>query len=222
MKDFTVSVNAARVLLVLENGGKRAAFAIRDAVNRTGRTVQVEVREKVEHEFTTRSPFLARQVKFISAKLSTGVIEARVGIGIGQRLSGAPLLLPGFEEGATREPRKGALVAVPVEARPSKPQVIPEALWIQRLQLRFPRSRRQTPGAVAVRRGLQRTFQVPGLGILQRVGTGVTRLLYAFMRPFKLDRRLEFYKTAQRVVRRDYAANLRREIMRTFRHQLTR
>lgn len=220
-----VKVNATRPLEMLHNGAKGAAFAIMKALNETGEEIQRVERGRVFSEFQVRNPtFIISQIKFLRATIGRG-LEARVGIGIGKPPQGPPLILPKFELGGTREPAKGKSVAVPIEARGSKPQSIPAALWIQRLQLRrvrAPGSKRRKAGkGVVMRRGLQGTFTVPGL-ILQRVGRGAVRVLYALSRPFRLRPRLRFHETAGVVVSRDFAANLRRAIGQEFAHRLKR
>lgn len=227
MIQVDVSVNAAVPLLALRNGATRMAFAIVRAINQTAETTQIAVRGQVFREFTVRKPaFIVSQVKMFRASVASR-FEARVGIGIGKGLSGSPLLLPGFEEGAVRRPVKGRRVAVPAEARPSKTQSIPEQLYIQRLQLRpitrgRGRRRRAVSGGDVVRKGLQRTYQIPKLGIFQRIAARTTRLLYPFVAPFRLDRRLRFYITARGVIDRDFGGNLRREVLATFRRTVGR
>lgn len=225
---YDVKVDAARPLLMLREGVVKMPRAIERSINETALEVQREVRGHVFNEFTIRKDFLLKQVKLTPrASASAGRLEARVGIGIGEPVKGSPLLLPKFETGGTRQPVKGKRVAVPTAARPSKSQLIPESLWIQKLQLRRLRAvsrRRRASMNVrkSVRRGLQRTYEIPGLGIAQRVAKGVTRLLYAYVPPFRLQKRLRFYDTARRVVDRVFAPTLRRQVLASFARNLGR
>lgn len=224
---FEVNLDAARAIERIGRGHKLPFLAVR-AINDTGRAVQAAERDRIRQAFTVRTPFVERQVKFFAASFNSttgaGRWEARVGIGIGKPPSGSPLLLPRFETGGTRGGVKGGGVAIPVVggARPSKAASVPEALFIQRLQLRRTtrgRPRKNAKPARAgtpVRVGLLGTYQLPGIGIFQRTVGKVARLLYAFKPTVRLPARLEFYRTARRVIEANFARNLQRQVNDTF------
>ncbi len=223
-----VDLNATRALLRLDKGYKRMLFASILAVNDTGRQVQAAERDQLTRAFTVRKrDFMMKQVKLFRAGFDIPNVgnrwEARVGIGIGRALAGSPLLLPQFETGGSRKGVKGGGVAIPVAggARPSQTQSVPEQLFVRRLQLRRPaagRSRKRKAGARGrpVRQGLLGTFQVPGVGILQRTVGKATRLLYAFKPTVRLPARLEFYRTAKRVIQTNFARNVQKYVNESF------
>lgn len=222
-----VDLDAARAIERIGRGHKLPFIAVR-AINDTGKAVQAAVREQLPRAFTVRKPgFLSRQVKYFGASFSSatgnGRWEARVGVGIGKELAGSPLLLPRFEAGATRSGAKGGGVAVPVVggARPGQTQPVAEQLFIRRLQLRRPaagRSRKRKAGGRGrpIREGLLGTFQIPGVGILQRTSAKVARLLYAFKPTVRLPARLGFYRTAKRVIQADFARNVQKYVNEAF------
>lgn len=226
----SVNLDATKALLRLDNGYKRMVFATIGAINKTALAVQRAEKEHVRAVFTIRKPFIPEQVKYFAARFSTDPKretrwEARVGIGIGARLTGSPLLLPRFEQGGVRGGVKGGGVAIPVVggARPSQQQLIPEQLFIKRLQLRRPARGRRRKGAVApkgraVRQGLLNTYQVPGVGIFQRKGPGVAegRLIYSFKPAVRLPKVLRFYNVARRVISSTFAREVQKEVNAAF------
>ena len=224
-----VNLDATKALLRLDKGYKRMVFSTIAAVNETARQVQAAERDQLTRAFTVRKrDFLMKQVKLFRAGFDIPNIgnrwEARVGIGIGKAPTGSPLLLPAFETGAVRGGVKGGGTAIPVAggARPSPTQSVPEALWIQRLQLRRTtrgRPRKNAKPAKAgtpVRVGLLGTYQLPGVGIFQRTVGKVARLLYAFKPTRRLPATLEFYRTAKRVVEQNFARNVQRQVNDSF------
>jgi hypothetical protein len=226
---FTVDTRATEVLLRLDKGYKRMLFTTVHAINDTAKQVQQAEQQQVRRVFTVRKPgFLERQVKYFGASFnaSTGVgkWEARVGVGIGRQLSGSPLLLPRFEHGGIRGGVKGGGVAVPVVggARPGKAALVPDSLFIQRLQLRRttrgrPRKNaRPAKAGTIVRKGLLGTFQIPNVGILQRLGTGIATVLYAFKPTVRIPPTLQFYRTAERVLESNFARNVQARINEAF------
>ena len=220
---FSVDLDAAKAIERIGRGHKLPFLAVR-AINDTGKDVQRVVQDSLPQRFTVRKgEFIRRQVKFFGASFNSatgvGKWEARVGIGIGKALGGSPLLLPRFETGGTRGGVKGGGVAVPLVggARPAQAASVPEALFIQRLQLRRPARGRPRKNAKpragqAVRVGLLGTYQVPGVGIFQRTVGRVARLLYAFKPTVRLPARLEFYRTAKRVIDTNFARNVQKQV----------
>jgi hypothetical protein len=227
-----VSVNLAGADKALARIGRghKLPFLIVTAINKTGEAVQKAEKEHVRAVLTIRKPFIPEQVKLFRARFSTDPKresrwEARVGIGIGARLTGSPLLLPRFETGGVRGGTKGGGVAIPVVggARPSQEQLIPDPLFIKRLQLRrIPRGRRRKGAAPskgkAVRQGLLDTYMVPGVGIFQRKGQGfaASRLLYSFKPTVRLPKVLRFYAVARRVIKDVFAREVQRQVNDSF------
>ena len=226
---FEVNLDATKALLRLDKGYKRMLYTAVAAVNDTARAVQAAERDQLTRAFTVRKrEFLMKQVKLFRAGFDIPNVgnrwEARVGIGIGKPVGGSPLLLPAFETGAVRGGAKGGGVAIPVVggARPAQAASVPEALFIQRLQLRRTtrgRPRKNAKPAKAgtpVRKGLLGTYQLPGVGIFQRTVGKVARLLYAFKPTRRLPARLAFYRTAKCVVEQQFARNVQKYVNEAF------
>lgn len=230
--DVQVDVRAAEVLLKLRNGSKRMAYAVSKAMNDTAVDAQQAIYGQVRERFQIRKPGFffagvraAGRVKFASP--TQGRAEARITIGGTDRV-----LLPGFEAGAERKPfTPGAKeVAVPVLGRPARPSIagpVPPAYTFRGLRLKLARrgARRRSRAAVKpsigtkVFEGLQRTYEIAGVGVFQRIGKALrdTRLIWSFVAPFRLDRRLRAGDTAEGVIRRRFPLHLAKQIDETIR-----
>lgn len=217
MIEISVDVRAAEVLLGLRNGSKRMVYAVANAGRTAALAVQKDVRSAVASEFTLRSKgaFILRQAAIIRfPRPAEGLVEASVRVG-----QKPGLLLSNYEAGFLRESRRGRKVAVPEAARPGKAEDVTPSLFIKSLALRKVRGRgrrrKGTTGPAPIK-GLQRTYVTPA-GIFQRTGRGVSRLLYAFAKPFRVSPRLRFIETAKRAVARVWRPALEREIDATLR-----
>lgn len=227
MTTFTVDVRAAAVLGGLRNSEKRIGYAVVNAINDTAKLIQKEERRRVGRQFTVRkTDFVMRQAAVIKpfASVAEKRFEARIAVGQKPRL-----LLSQFEAGGERRPfTPGAQsVAVPITgtARPNRQSSVPAQLHVKALKLRrIARvgGRRRKKGERAPIEGLQGTYVVPSVGIFQRLGRQRSRILYAFKRGLRLDRRLGFVTTAEAVARRSFGFALGRQIADTIRRNFGR
>ena len=250
MPVFEVSIDASRPLALLRNGGKRMAFAVVNALNDTAKAIQTGEREHVSATFRVRKPeFLLRQAAVIKAaeggsgfaSVGAGRFEARISVGEKPRL-----FLSGFETGDERRPFKGKNVAVPLTGGPARPgfgSSVQEAFTFRNLNLRRTTARgqqkRKSKTTVRLRshitatgklqwKGAQRTFlltqtrQAPKGGVFQRVGPGRDdiRMVYSFKSPFRLDRRLRFLETGQRIADQVFQRNLLLQVEKTLAYSL--
>lgn len=219
---FYVSVDAARPLAVLRNGGKRVRFAVVNAINFTAKEIQKAQRRDLGRTFTLRkNEFVQRQIAVIKpfASAPQNRLEARISVGQRPRL-----LLPGYETGEPRPGFKGRRAAVPVigsPARPTKSSPVPHSLRVGQLKLRRARPGRRGAAGGGVFRGLQRTF-VTDTAVRQRVGSGArsTRTLYVFASGQRLGRVLNWVRRARTVADRVYRPKLELEVRKTFEFQL--
>lgn len=114
------------------------------------------------------------------------------------------VLLGLFEQGGTKQPVKGASVAVPITgeaARPAFRDPVTPALQFAALHLRKRRGGNEREGA-------QRTFLIPGVGLFQRTARRATELIYAFLRAPRIKPRLGFVEIAQRTFAREWPARI--------------
>jgi len=216
----TVDIDVAKPLLLLRNGQKRLAYALVNSLNKTAKDVQAAEQAKVFRTFTVRKrEFIKREAAIVSfASVAKTRYEASIRVGQKPRL-----LLSRYEKGGQRSGFVGKNVAVPAlgGARPSRSSPIPESLLVQRLRLRRQRpskSRRRTEvaGGRQPFKGLQRTYQISGVGIIQRTGPSSTRILYPFVPHVRLAPELGFIVTGTAVARRSFQRHLRAEVRQAF------
>ena len=204
-------IDSAPLVLRLQNGQRRLAYAVVNAINNTAKRIQATERRHVEQEFTVRKKeFISRQAAVIKpfANVMQGRPYAEIGVGQKPRL-----LLSAFERGAERKPftANARRVAEPVVGGPARPQfaaqVTPE-LRVGRLRFDRTKTGRRRAGVTRTK-----TYLVPEIGIFQRTGPKTTRLVYAFTRGKKLAPRLRFVETAERESDRWFREEMEREVL---------
>lgn len=165
--------------------------------------------------------------------IASGRMYQEIYVGQARPSGKSQLLLSEFEAGGTREPfAPGAKkVAVPVRggpARPSAQSSVPQPYTFAGLKLKKYRFDKRVRGSRGRKdlsfkqfgsatskagraqqsgvyfKGLQRTYEVPDVGVFQRFASGDegSRLIWGFIPPFPIDKRLEFVRTAEAVAAR--------------------
>ncbi len=206
-----LQIEAAPLVLRLQNGQRRLAYAVVNAINNTAKRIQAVERQHIEQEFTVRKKdFVLRQAAVIKPFASVMQGHPYAEIGVGQK---PRLLLSAFERGGERKPfTPGARrVAEPVVGGPARPRfaqpVVPE---LRAGKLRFDLTKAGRRRASAVR---TKTYLVPEVGIFQRTGPTTTRLVYAFTRGKKLEPRLRFVETAEKEADRWFREEMEKEVL---------
>ena len=185
-----LQIDSAPLVLRLENGQRRLAYAVVNAINNTAKRIQAVERRRVEEEFTVRKKdFIQRQAAVIKpfANVKQGRPYAEIGVGQKPRL-----LLSAFERGAERKPfTQGARrVAEPVVGGPARPQFLAQITpELRASRLRFDRTKTGRRRAGVTR---TKTYLVPEVGIYQRISPTATRLVYFFSKGKKIKPRLHF------------------------------
>jgi hypothetical protein len=206
-----LQIDSTALVLRLQNGERRLAYAVVNAINNTAKRIQDAERRRVEQVFTVRKKdFMRREAAVI--KPFANVREARpyAEIAVGQK---PRLLLSAFERGFEREPfTPGAQrVAEPVIGGPARPEfgdpVTPE---LRMGKLRFDRTKRgrRRAGVTSTK-----TYLIPQVGIFQRVSKEATRIVYFFSRGKKVKPRLEFVITAEKEGKKWFAEEMEREVL---------
>jgi len=247
-----VDIKAASAVLRLRKGPKKLVYTMVNAINDTAKDVQKAVQGRIKNVFTVRKPeFIASQVKVFGAKFDAAGQSSRWQARVFMAAETQRLLLPKFEEGGERKPfTPGAKhIAAPFPGGPARPtpeSTIPQAFTFQGLQFKQivggRKVRRRRRGRTVDEsifgefgrlrkdlgkgqwRGQQRTYLIPGKGVFQRTGKGkgATRLVWGFLKPFRLDRRLGFYFTATKALRGSFEANVKRWVDDAFAHEAAR
>jgi len=169
-------------------------FAVSKAVN----AVTYEARDALERHttkaFTIRRPWAAQGYRVIASKKSQTPITATL------YLDETRDFLSKFQAGGQKVSRTGAKLAVPVEARRGKRDLVPSRLLIRNLKLR----KHTTKDGKIQLKGEQRTFVIKGKAntlIAQRTGkSGTYTVLYVFKRSVPIPASLKFFETAERAI----------------------
>ena len=204
-------IDSAQLVLRLQNGQRRLAYAVVNAINNTAKRIQETERRRVEEEFTVRKKeFIRRQAAIIKPFASVRQGRAHAEIAVGQK---PRLLLSAFERGAERKPftPSARSVAEPVVGGPARPRfaqpVTPE-LRVRKLRFDRTKAGRRRAGVTRTK-----TYLVPKLGIFQRIGKEATRAVYLFTRGKKLAPRLHFVETAEKEANKWFREEMEREVV---------
>ncbi len=190
---------------------KRLAFSTAQALNETAKEIQTAERVNLDRKFTVRKAgFLYRLIKITAfASPRRGRAFAEVAIDPTKKR----VLLGLFEKGGEKEPAKGKSVAVPLTGGPARPsfgQPVQEEFTFRKLRFR----RHRTKTGKVQWKGEHRTFIIPSLGVLQRVGgkakSSAAKLIYAFQRRPHLKALLDFTEIAVRTFNREWEEQFRR------------
>lgn len=181
---------------------QKAPQALANGINKTAEELQRVQRESQRRAFTVRRPqFVDRAVKIkpFARRNSLFAIVMIDPPGGQDRAS----ILTQHEQGGQKHARSGSRVAVPIEARRNKSDIVQKGQRIRALNLH------KEGGRII---GARRTFMVkgPNPAVLQRVGKGKrskVRVLYSLERSVPLRPRLHFKQNAERVVRQSFARN---------------
>jgi hypothetical protein len=204
-------IDSAQLVLRLQNGQRRLAYAVVNAINNTAKRIQNAERLRVEEEFTVRKKeFIRRQAAIIKPFASVRQARAFAEIAVGQK---PRLLLSAFERGTERKPFTPAAqrVAEPVVGGPARPRfsqpVTPE---LRIGKLRFDRTKTGRRRAAVTR---TKTYLVPKVGVFQRIAKVTTRAVYLFTKGKKLAPRLHFVETAEKEANKWFREEMEREVV---------
>lgn len=213
---INVKIDTRALKARTQREAKRLAFSTAQALNETAKEIQTAERVNLDRKFTVRKAgFLYRLIKITAfASPRKGRPFAEVAIDPTKKR----VLLGLFEKGGEKEPAKGKSVAVPLTGSPARPsfkQPVQEEFTFRKLRFR----RHRTKTGQVQWKGEQRTFIIPGLGVLQRVGgkakSSVARLIYAFQRRPHLKALLDFTEIAVSTFNREWQKQFRKVYNRT-------
>lgn len=206
-----VKVDSMPLIRRLKHHETRLAIAAVNAINKTAKHIQREMREVVEDKFTIRRPdFMRRMAAVIKPFASVKAVRPYAVIAVGEK---PRLLLSKFERGAERRPATpGAhVLAVPVIGGPARPtfaEQVPQELQMKRL--RFDRSKTGKVRAGAARTG---TFLIPERGIFQRLSGQAPQVVYSFVRTMRIPKMLGWRTRAQALAKRWFPEYFEREVI---------
>jgi hypothetical protein len=205
--DLKINIDTRELEAKTLREAKRLAYGTVQGLNKTATQVQTAERVNLDRKFQIRKAgFLYRLVKVAFASVLKDKAVAEVYIdNTKQRV-----LLGLFEDGGVRDPAVGQNVAVPITgeaARPSFAQLVQDQFTFTRMRLK---ARAPKKGTQTIYEGKSGTFLIPGIGVfLRAAGAKATELIYSFRKPMRLDKRLGFTDTAQKVFSENFEKNFR-------------
>ncbi|HEX6925661.1 MAG TPA: hypothetical protein VF167_09525 [Longimicrobiaceae bacterium] len=188
MTEFRIDVEADPVIDGLQAFRRQQPFAMSLALNNTTKDAQAAIQHGYEQRFTLRQP---QFVKLEGAKITRFSTKSRLETEL--RVTERAGFLTKFETGEPKVPREGRAIAIPVQARRTKRDIIPKS---QRPPALYASKRAQS-GRIFSRRGL----------LLQKLGRGARatlRVLYVWKSRARTPAILHFVDTAHQAADRHW------------------
>jgi len=152
-----VKVDASNLLLRMQKGQKKLAFAVEHAINKTLLRAQTAVYAHEKKEFIIRNPAFFFGTpgrlggvggRLLKSSVAKGRAYGEISVGASSISSQRRLLLSGFEEGGPRKPATpGAKTsAAPILGRPARPSInrpVPPQYTFQGLNFRAYKGKRK-------------------------------------------------------------------------------
>jgi hypothetical protein len=143
---------------------RQLPYATNNALTRTAKEAVDAGQKEVAADLQIRKRFILQRIKILQYSTVNNLTAI---VGVDQKVLGSPLILGFLETGGEKVPTKGQELAIPLTGeapRPTFPQPVKPSLAYPALQFQN-------------RRGRQRTFIIPGVGIFQRVQSYAGRVL---------------------------------------------
>lgn len=144
---------------------RQLPYATNNAITRTAKESVDAGQKELAADLQIRKRFILQRVKILQYSRVNNLTAV---VGIDPKVLGSPLILGFLEMGGEKVPTKGGELAIPLTgeaARPTFPQPVKPSLAYPALQFQN-------------RRGRQRTFIIPGVGIFQRTQSYAGRVLH--------------------------------------------
>lgn len=143
---------------------RQLPYATNNAITRTAKEAVSAGQQEVAADLTLRKRFILQRIKILQYSRVNNLTAI---VGVDQNVMGTPLILGFLEQGGEKVPTHGGELAIPLTgeaARPTFSQAVKPSLFYPNLQFQN-------------RRGRQRTFIIPGVGIFQRTQSYAGRVL---------------------------------------------
>lgn len=160
----SVHVDVEEVVQLTAAVLRQLPYAANNAITRVAKEAVDAGQKELAHDLQIRKRFILQRIKILQYSRVNNLTAV---VGIDQRVQGSPLILGFLETGGEKTPTKGSELAIPLTGeapRPTFPQPVKTSLRYTNLQFQN-------------RRGRQRTFIVPGVGIFQRTQSYAGRVL---------------------------------------------
>lgn len=178
---ISVDIDTEQVVKLTAAVLRQLPYAMNSAITRTAKEAVDAGQKEVAADLTVRKRFILNRIKILQYSKVNNLTAI---VGIDTKVQGSPLILSFLEEGGEKQPQLGSDIAVPLTgelARPTFQSLIPNPLKYK--NLRFER-----------RKGRQRTYVVPNVGVFERIAKGdspgATVLIYSFKSSARLPQHI--------------------------------
>lgn len=168
---INAKIDISGALRTFDTIKKKLSYASNSALTRIAKECIDEGQKEIAADFTIRKRFILTRLQILQYSRVNTLTTI---VGINSDVQGSSLLLGFFEEGGTKTPEHGDVIAVPITGSPARPQFtspIRNALKYTNLQIEN-------------KKGKRRTYVVEGVGIFERIrkgdDPGATILIYKF------------------------------------------
>lgn len=178
---ISVDIDTEQVVKLTAAVLRQLPYATNSAITRTAKEAVDAGQKEVAADLTVRKRFILNRIKILQYSKVNNLTAI---VGIDTKVQGSPLILSFLEEGGEKQPQLGSDIAVPLTgelARPTFQDLIPNALKYKNLKF-------------DQRKGRQRTYVVPNVGVFERIAKGdspgATVLIYSFKSSARLPQHI--------------------------------
>jgi hypothetical protein len=193
-------VDISLALKVTAQAIRKIPYATNNALTAVAKEMVAAGKVEIQSDFTVRKSGRQSIVNRVQILQYSKVADLTTIVGINPDVQGSPILLGFFEEGGTKEPDNGPGIAIPITGSPAREtfgDAVTRALLYTKLQLQLAATGNRIEG-------LQQTYEVPGVGIFQRVAPGngpeATVLIYKFQTSAPLKKHMDLIARMSDVV----------------------
>jgi hypothetical protein len=217
---ISIKVSADSVISKLTDlQNRQVPYAMKLALNRTGEEIQSAIEDHIGEAFTIRRPWVQKY----GVKIGKGDFATKGKLSVTISLNPDMDFLVKFEDGTTKRPREARSLAIPIDARRNKADIVQSSQRPRAFQ--FHSARTSIASRTTIYQGSNRTFLVQrpdGTGaIFQRLARAQKgkralpgqdpnlKLLYILRPSAPTPPSLQFIRTGMRVGQQRFAVNLK-------------
>lgn len=193
---ISVDIDAEAVVKLTAAVLRQLPYAANNAITRTAKEAVAAGQNEITADLQIRKRFILNRIKILQYSRVSNLTAI---VGLDTKVQGAPLILGLLEEGGTKTPSAGPEIAIPLTGEAPRPSFSASVQTAYRYtNLRFNN-----------RKGRQKTFLIPNVGIFQRIAAGdapdATVLIYSFKPSAKLPPHIKLRAAMVKVIGERFA-----------------
>lgn len=193
---ISVDIDAEAVVKLTAAVLRQLPYAANNAITRTAKEAVAAGQNEITADLQIRKRFILNRIKILQYSRVSNLTAI---VGLDTKVQGAPLILGLLEEGGTKTPSAGPEIAIPLTGEAPRPSFAASVQTAYRYtNLRFNN-----------RKGRQKTFLIPNVGIFQRIAAGdapdATVLIYSFKPSAKLPPHIKLRAAMLKVIGERFA-----------------